>query len=216
MEGFGEEERIIARILKGEISFSDREIKNLASADLSEKEEEQLFQLATEIQEKIKQNKELRKDVEEKANVEEKDLYKKLDLFGIDDEIKAIKTELNETEIGLFKNVTKGVIATISFGILMPIIVSIFTSSLVPLLITLVSGITLGIVPCVLIEKKILSNRKALKEKILKLETERLNSLGYKSENMFESDIERTKNAAKHVYNSRKFDMTDDEIAKLF
>lgn len=215
MEEIRDEDRIISRILNGELSFSDKDIKDLASANLSKEREEKLVQLATEIQEKVKHNNELRKEVEERAQLAEKDTLTKLDLYGIEEDLRNLHKDLDQNEIKEFKNLTTGVIATVGFGILMPLIVSIFTNALIPLLLTLFVGVNLGILPTVLAEKKILNQKKQTKQKIKELEQERIKLLEYKSEIMNEHDVERTKNAAKQVYSKKELEMTEEELLSL-
>lgn len=94
MQAIKDEDRIISRILRGELSFSDSDISNLENADLSEEREEQLSQLAIEIQEKIKQNKQLRKEVEEKAQSAEIETYTKLDLICIEEDLRDLRQDL--------------------------------------------------------------------------------------------------------------------------
>ena len=64
--------------------------------------------------------------------------------------------------------------------------------------------------------KKLDKEEKQIKEKIAELEQERLKLLDFKSENMIERDVERTKNITKHIYNSKDLEMTDEELKSIF
>ena len=211
-----DEERIISRILSGELTFSSRDIVNLETGNVSEKQENQLNKLANEIQQVVKNNKELRNEIEEKIEQVEKDPLDKIDLMTIEEDIRTNTAELNNFKSDYDKNLIRGVLSTFILMIVPTVILSFFISTLLPLLLIMIAGMGLGIVPCVITERKLLKNKKKLQEEIKNLEQARFELLGYKKNSMFESSIEKTKNITKHIYATKELSITDEEMKNVF
>ncbi len=217
MKEIKDEERIIGRILRGELSFSDHDFINLDKADLSVEREEQLGKLAQEITEVISQNKELRKEVEEKVETAESDTFTKLDLVVIEEELRCLKDDLKRlTYHERGKKLLIGAGVTVAIGLSIPLIVSLFTNSLPILLFACIASYCLGIIPTMASIKKSDNKLKQIKERIVKLEQERLKLLDFKSENMIERDVERTKNLTKHIYNTKDLDKEVENMEIIF
>ena len=213
MKEIKDEERIIARILNVELSFSDRDIVNLENAVLTQENEEQLVKLAGEITEVVEKNKELRKDVEEKIVKAEKDPYDKLNLLVIESELRDLKEDLKRhTYYESGKKLLIGAAVTIALGLISPLILTFFTSSLAILLSAGLSSYFVGMISTMASIKKSDKEGKLIKEQIAKLEKERLDILGYQSENMFESDVVKTNNIAKNIYSVKDLDKEIEDI----
>ena len=214
MQEIKDEDRIIAKILRGELSFSSSDIVDLEKADLTEEREEQLSKLAKEITETVEKNKELRKEVADKAKVVESNSLIKFDLWCIEDELSSLRKDLKNKK-SRFKILASGAVAIfiLTFGLIE--IVSLFTNSLIWLLLTSLGVVHLGMIPTVVLAEKSEKDREKIRDKIAKLEQERLKDLDYKPENMPESDIEKTKNIAKHIYTSKEIVITEDELKNI-
>ena len=200
MEGFGEKERIIARILKGELSFSDKDVKDLEKADLTEEKEKQLSQLATEIISVAEQNANDRKEVENKVDAVENNWLTKFDLACSETDLRSLKAELKLKESEYNNIIKSGVILTIACGIAMPLFVSFLTSSIWVLMLTTLLGISLGIVPSLIAEQQLIKKKRKIKNDIIKIEEERLKTLGYEKENMNEIEVQKKKNLINNIY----------------
>ena len=211
-----DEERIIERILSGELSFSSKDIVDLETGKSTEEKEGLIIKLADEMKKAVEANNEIRKEVQEKIVNVEKDTYNKIELSMIEEDIRDFNKSLNDSEKSYNKNVIRGIISTFAFGIALPLVASLFTSSTLILLTILLTGAGLGIVPCVLIERKLLKNKKNLQEEIKKLEQERFELLGYKKNEMFESTVERTKNITKQIYASKDITITEEDMKNVF
>lgn len=217
MKEIKKEDRIIARILSGELSFSDADIQKLENADLTEEKEEQLVKLANEITETAKKNKELREDVKNKVENSENQVYNKIDLISIEEDIRDLKEELKlHSDYERGKKLLIGSVITLGIGIAFPIILSFFTGSLAFLLSVLVACFSIGTISTFVSLKQFDNEAKLKQNKIASLEQERLKLLEYKSDDMLETDVKRTQNTIKHIYKNKDVDLTEEEIKSLF
>lgn len=212
MKEINEKDRIIAKILRGELSFSNTDIANLESGNLPEEREQELTALADEIKETAENNSKLRKFINENISKTEENPFTKLGLVCIEEDLRNCHEDLDTAEKRHRSNISLGALMTMIFGIAVPMIVSLCTTSLIWSLITLVSGFSLGIGPSLLIERKILKDQRLTKEKIKKLEQERFEILGYEKQNMLEKDVKNSKNMIKHIYASKDLEKEIEDI----
>lgn len=211
-----DDERIIERILSGELSFSSKNIVNLEKCKTTEKEEETLLKLSDEIKSAVENNKELRKEVEKKIESVEKDPLDKIELAMIEEDIRDYNSELNNIKSKELNNAKYGTIATFLLGISLPLITSFFVSSLVLQFVFLLGGIGLAIVPCALVERKLIKNRKKIKQEIQDMEQRRFELLGYEKGTMLLSSEEKRKNVVKRIYAEKNLEISDEEMKSVF
>ena len=211
-----DDERIIERILSGELSFSSKNIVNLEKCKTTEKEEETLLKLSDEIKSAVESNKELRKEVEKKIESAEKDPLNKIELVMIEEDIRDFNSQLNNIKSKDSKNIMYGAIATFSLGILLPLITSFFVSSLGLQLVFLLAGVGLGIVPCTIFERNLIKKRKKIKQEIRDLEQRRFELLGYEKGTMFISSEEKRKNVVKRIYAEKDLEISDEDMKSVF
>ncbi len=97
MQEIKDEDRIIGKICRGELSFDREDIKDLENANLTEREEENFIKLADEIKETVERNQKLRKKMQEEINfVENGDFFVKKTLSKIDNKIQELQNEYNQ------------------------------------------------------------------------------------------------------------------------
>ena len=125
-----DEDRIIGKICRGEISITDRDIKNLATANLDEAHEENFRKLAQEINETLERNQNLRKEMKEQIEFVEKDYFVKDTLSKVDAKINELKSEYNKKRNIPLSKIMLGTMLTLILGMGLPMLASIFSSSL--------------------------------------------------------------------------------------
>lgn len=211
MQEINEEDRIIGKIYRGELSIVDRDIKNLATANLSVAEEENFRQLAQEINETIDRNRQIRKEMEERVAAAEQ--KHKAYLENIDEKIVLLKEKRDKLKYG---NAFSSIAMTMCFlaaGFIPGIIASAFTQELWVILTAAMLGAFTGFgVVIARIYKNSLKADKFEKQ-IRSLEQERLEVLEGK-----ELDASRTQeyevkhNIVKHIYKSKNLDAYQDEL----
>ena len=97
MQEIKDEDRIIGRIYRGEWSFDSEDIRDLENGNLSMQEEESFIKLAEEINETIKRNQNLRKEMKEKLDVvENSDYIVRSALSKIENKIQDLKYQYNK------------------------------------------------------------------------------------------------------------------------
>ncbi len=211
-----DDERIIERILSDELSLSSKDIVDLEKGKTTDGQERLLLKLADEIKGAVESNNELRNQVAEKIEKVEKDPLNKIELMMIEEDIRDKTAELKNFKTDYDNNIIRGVVSTFVFGIVPTVILSFFTSALLPILLTMIAGLGLGIGSCTINERKLLKNKKKLQEEIKKLEQERFELLGYRKNTMFESSVEKTKNITKQIYATKELTISDDEMKSVF
>ena len=216
MKSSKNEDRIIARILRGELSIDNKDIEHLANADLTEEQEQIFNNLADEIKETVKENRAKRKEVQAKIEQVETDPLDKIDLLRIEDDIRDANIKLKNAKDKPLSLLCGGLGATVVFGLAFPLIASAFTSSLFWLVSTFLVGFNLGVIPATLLIGKSYKDQEKLKQQIKKLEQERFELLESKNSNMPERDVEKTKNITKHIYASKNLDEEYKEVSFNF
>ena len=97
MQEIKDEDRIIGKICRGELSFDRGDIKDLENGNLSMQEEENFRKLTQEINETLERNKNLRQDMKEKlAFVENSDYIVRSALSKIDNKIQDLKYQYHK------------------------------------------------------------------------------------------------------------------------
>ena len=209
-----DEDRIIERILRGELKIDNSKVQNLEHANLSREQEQTYLKLADEIKQVVKYNEEKRIDVEQKIEKAEKNPSTKLDLIVIEEELRELRANLDKTRYKSAKTLLAGSIITFLMFV-SAMFVAFFTNSLMWTLLTMFGGINLTIIPTSLLINKFKKDEEKIKEQILNLEQERFEILGYDNKNMFVSTAEKTKNITRNIYNSKDLTMTDEEIISI-
>lgn len=123
-----DEDRIIGKICRGELSIVDRDIKNLATANLTEAEEENFRKLAQEINETIDRNQNIRKEMKEKVVVAEQKHGEDLEI--IDEQIELLTIQRDKFKYGSAGGMMLGVLACLAGGVIPGFIVGAFTNIL--------------------------------------------------------------------------------------
>lgn len=141
MQEIRDEDRIIGRICRGELSIVDRDIKNLAKANLTEVEEENFRKIAQEINETIDRNQTLRQEMKEKIDfVENSDYIVKSALSKIDNKIKDLQYEYAKKRfISSWKLMGASIIMLLS-AFIPGLLVSMFTQAFWALVFASVGG----------------------------------------------------------------------------
>ena len=201
MEFNENEERIIARVLSGELSFSSEDIESLESLDLSEENENDLKKLAYEIIEKVDENKKIRSHVKEKIEQVEEDWFDHINLLRIEDDIRNLKEE--EEKIKNSRLLSRGIIATIASTALFTLLASIFLNSTFLSLLFVMVGFNIGFVPTVLLMGKREMKQENIKKQIEELENERLVVLNLEKDKQNKTEKLKEINVVKRVYENK-------------
>ncbi|MBQ9795499.1 MAG: hypothetical protein IJW36_00870 [Clostridia bacterium] len=174
MQEIKDEDRIIGKICRGELSITNRDIKNLATADLGKRQEERFEQLADEIKATLERNRKIRKEIQEKLQLAEQNEKIKQQLEETDREIRELKYEYSKKRYTSAWKMMIGAIIPFCLGLVPALIISLFTSSLW----ALGSAVFIGFFTGVGIDVKLAVNSQNKSEKleneIKKLEQDRL------------------------------------------
>ena len=212
MQEIKDEDRIIGKICRGELSFDREDIKDLANANLTEAEEENFRKLANEINETLDRNQNIKKELEEKIRFVEKDHFVQEALSKIDNKIQELQNKYEQKRYTpSWKLVGASLIMLIStFGL--GLIVSLITPAIWALTFASLGGffVSFGIFVGLAIKSQ--NKLDAIKQQIKDLEKARLE--------IIEDGIDETKtqenktkmNIVKNIYKTRQQENHHEDI----
>ncbi len=211
-----DEDRIIGRICRGELSIVDRDIINLASGNLTEKQEENFRKLAQEINETIDRNQTLRQEMKEKIDfVENSDYIVKSALSKIDNKIDDLKIEYHAKKYPALWKILIGAISPFVLGIVPTWILSLFTSSVYVLLPVFFVTLMMG---CGILGKLVISNVNKcdkIEKQIKDLEKARLEIVSDGVDVTKTQENEIKMNIVKNIYKTRELEKQYQDILDL-
>lgn len=216
MQEIKDEDRIIGKICRGELFFDRDDIKNLANANLTEAEEENLIKLAQEIKETVEKNQNLRKEMKEKLEfVENSDFIVRSAISKIDNKIQELQNEYDQKRYTpSWKFVGASLIMLIStFGL--GYIVSLITPAIWALIFASMGGFfgSFGIFAGLAIKSQ--NRLDAIKERIKDLEKSRLEIIADGVDESKTQENERKMNVVKNIYKTRKEEKQHIDILDL-
>lgn len=128
MQEIKDEDRIIGKICRGLCSITDKDIENLANANLTEKQEENFRQLAKEINETIDRNQSLRQEMKQKVVVAEQKHGEDLEI--IDEKIELLESRRDKLKYGDPLSMMLWALIFVASGLIPGFIVGMFTDVL--------------------------------------------------------------------------------------
>ena len=205
MQEINNENSIIARILRGELELNNRDVKNLATADLSEYAEERFKKLAEEITETVNKNRSLRKEMKEKLETAEQENHLvKAELANMQEQIDDLRNEKNKVKYSNTFPLIMGMLTLIAGSVFPTLIVSLFTSSIWWLFTTMVLGFAAGIGTDIYLAGKYSKKLKIINSEIKRLENERLELIEEKEFDISKTqENERKNNIVRNIYKDR-------------
>ena len=205
MQEINNENSIIARILRGELELNNRDIKNLATADLPEHAEERFKKLAEEIAETVDKNRILRKEMKEKLETaEQENQVVKAELANMQEQIDYLKNEKNKLKYSNTFPLIIGMLTAIAGSVFPTLLVSLFTNSIWWLFTTMVLGFAAGIGADIYLAGKYSNKLKSINSEIKNLENERLELIEEKEFDVSKTqENERKNNIVRNIYKDR-------------
>ena len=199
-----DEDRIIGKICRGEISITDRDIKNLATANLDEAHEENFRKLAQEINETLERNQNLRKEMKEQIEFVEKDNFVKNTLERCQEKIDKLRTERNKYRYTSGFALMVGTIAPFIGGFIPTLLVSLFTGNIWWLMTTLLLGLSTGVGIDIYLVGKNHKKLERIDGAIKKLEQDRLNAITDGEIDLSKTkEVEVKSNIVNYIYKER-------------
>jgi len=214
MKEIKEEDRIIAKILRGELAVDKIDFENLSSANLTKKQEQVFVNLADEIKELAKQNEEERDKIEERIDKAEKHRYTKIELSVIESEIRDKKEQIKS----LNSNILKLIIGMLSATVILMLASSfVLAGSILGGVIAMFSVGVLGTASMLLAAKLKTKKIKAIKQKIAEHESDRLEIIEAENLKTIESNAEvvRKKNLINRIYEAKDIELTEEEQSQI-
>ena len=212
MQEIKDEDRIIGKICRGELSFDRDDIRNLEDANLSIQEEESFIKLAEEIKETVERNQNLRNEMKEQIKFVEKDHFVKETLEKIDNKIQELQNKYEQKRYTpSWKLVGESLIMLIStFGL--GLIVSLITPAIWALIFASLGGffVSFGIFAGLAVKSQ--NKLDAIKQQIKKLEKDRLEII---EDGIDETKIQENKakiNIVRDIYKERKEEIHTEDI----
>lgn len=216
MQEIKDEDRIIGKICRGELSIVDRDIKNLANANLTEAEEENFRKLAQEINETIDRNQALRQEMKEQLEVvENNDFFVRKTLSKIDNQINDLRYQYNKKKFTPAWKLVLGTLLTIFLGFVPPFIVSIFTASIWALGIATFVGFFTGVGIDIGLAVKSVDKCEAIQKQIKELEKARLEIISDGVDDTKTQENETKMNIVKNIYKTREQEKQHVDILDL-
>jgi len=211
-----DEDRIIGRISRGEISITNRDIKNLANANLTEAEEGNFVKLADEIKETVERNQKLRNEMKEKIDFVEKDYFVKDTLGRLQAKLDKLRAERNKYRYTSSFALIIGTIAPFIGGLIPTLLVSLLTSSAWLLMTTLLLGFFSGVGIDIYLVGKNRRKLEKIDETIKKLEQDRLDVLTDGEMDLSKTEEAEVKsNIVKNIYKTREQEKEHQDILDL-
>ena len=213
MKEIKDEDRIIGRICRGELSITNDDIKNLETANLTEQQEEYFKKLAREINETIDRNQTVRKEMKEKVAVAEKQYGDYLEI--IDEEIEYLSIKRDKLRYGSGWSMMLGILIFLASCFIPGIIAGIFTEALWVLITSSMLGsfTSLGFMLYRIYKNSLKSDE--FDKKIKQLETKKLCVIEQGNEVVIDlskrQEDERKSNIVKHIYKSKQIATQNDE-----
>ena len=199
-----DEDRIIGKICRGKISITDRDIKNLATANLDEAHEENFRKLAQEINETLERNQNLRKEMKEQIEFVEKDNFVKNTLERCQEKIDKLRTERNKYRYTSGFALMVGTIAPFIGGFIPTLLVSLFTGNIWWLMTTLLLGLSTGVGIDIYLVGKNHKKLERIDGAIKKLEQDRLNAITDGEIDLSKTkEVEVKSNIVNYIYKER-------------
>ncbi len=216
MKEIKDEDRIIGKICRGEISITDRDIKNFEIADLTEEKEENFRKLAQEINETLDRNQQLRKEMKEQIEfVEKSDYIVKSALLKIDNKIRELENKYNEKRYTPAWKLVLGTLLTLILGMGLPLFASIFSSSLWVLGTLTFVGFFTGVGIDIGLAVKSQNKCEEIQKQIKDLEKARLEIISDGVDVTKTQENEIKMNIIKHIYKVREREDHHEDILDL-
>lgn len=204
MQEVNDEDRIIRRICSGELSITNRDIKNLKTANLSPEKEENFRKLAQEINETLDRNQQIRQEMREQIEFVEKDNFVKNTLERCQEKIDKLRTERNKYRYTSGFALMVGTIAPFIGGLIPTLLVSLFTGNIWWLMTTLLLGFSTGVGIDIYLVGKNHKKLERIDGAIKKLEQDRLNAITDGEIDLSKTEeVEVKSNIVKYIYKER-------------
>jgi ABC-type multidrug transport system fused ATPase/permease subunit len=211
MQEIKDEDRIIAKILRGELRIDNLDIEYLVKADSTIEQEEIFDKLADEIKETINKNKTERNEIEEKINKAEQDRFTKLELMLTESEIRDKKEQIKSLDNNMIKYIVGELALTLILMLVSSFVLSglIFWNMFTTICVALIGA--LSIFSSVKFTTKKIAK---IKLKINKLENERLELIEDQKLISIKNyaEVVRKKNFVNRIYKEKEINFNEEEL----
>ena len=211
MQEIKDEDRIIAKILRGELRIDNLDIEYLVKADLTIEQEEIFDKLADEIKETINKNKTERNEIEEKINKAEQDRFTKLELMLTESEIRDKKEQIKSLD----NNMIKYIVGELALTLILMLVSSFALSGLI--FWNMFTTICVALIGALSIFSSVKFTTKKIakiKLKINKLENERLELIEDQKLISIKNyaEVVRKKNFVNRIYKEKEINFNEEEL----
>ena len=211
MQEIKDEDRIIAKILRGELRIDNLDIEYWVKADLTIEQEEIFDKLADEIKETINKNKTERNEIEEKINKAEQDRFTKLELMLTESEIRDKKEQIKSLD----NNMIKYIVGELALTLILMLVSSFALSGLI--FWNMFTTICVALIGALSIFSSVKFTTKKIakiKLKINKLENERLELIEDQKLISIKNyaEVVRKKNFVNRIYKEKEINFNEEEL----